>query len=45
MEKKTYVDTWGMSSPPSWLLLWLLHEVAECEDAAIMYDYIIYLGW
>jgi hypothetical protein len=31
----TYLDTWGMPSPPSWLLSWLLNKVARCGDAGI----------
>ena len=32
-KRNTYLDTRGMPSPPSWLLSWLLNEVAGCGGA------------
>ena len=32
-KRNTYLDTRGMPSPLSWLLLWLLNEVAGCGGA------------
>ena len=34
-KRNTYLDTWGMPSSPSWLLSWLLNEVAGCGGARI----------
>ena len=33
MKRNTYLDTRGMPSPLSWLLSWLLNEVAKCGGA------------
>jgi hypothetical protein len=32
-KRNTYLDSQGMPSPPSWLLLWLLNEMARCGGA------------